>query len=101
MPYPRTSTLIQVQAGYFFYHYNFHYHYHLLRSNINNTLICDGINGLIGWPGLGINVLFTKLTYLAPHIWATQNKCQHTLFSIKLILKEESKPETELSYIMV
>lgn len=59
------------------------------------------MNGLIGRPGLGINTLFTKLTYLAPHIRATQNKCQHTLSSIKLILKEGSKLETELSYNMV
>lgn len=38
------------------------------------------MNGLIGLPGVGINTLFTKLTYLAPHIRATQNKCQSTSY---------------------
>lgn len=30
------------------------------------------MDGLIGRPGLRISTLFTKLTYLAPHIRATQ-----------------------------
>lgn len=104
---PRLAHWYRCELGNFTtIHFNYQY------PNINNTLICDEINGLIGRPDFGINTLFTKLTYLAPHIRATQklknlkkkkipNKNQHTLSLPKLILKEGSKLETELSYNMV